>query len=615
MTWRLALAPFLAAAIVVVAAAGCARDEPADPPTPKAPATPVDPAAPTGTAAEPQAPKTPRPANTPLPPRAASKPPTPTATPTPDRVITIGHWGDQFPVLHDSQVVTAPGQMRDTMAPWRDGGGNRLFSTHVFGTPFMLNEKGEARPWIATAITSNEDLTVWTMKLREHAVFQDGTPITAADFKAYWEHGGKPENAVAWGGASLTLGEIKGWGPLRAGEAAEAVGLRVVDDHTLKIEIESPNAAWPLYMATWHIGISKLEQILADESWGNAPIGAGPFSLAYDPQTGLTELTRVDLAGKHWNGPKHSHYGDGYPFIEKVVLPNIPDQQARLIMFEDGELDLMTIDRETYEAALDPSHPFNPLLYASPSGGLSFILLQIDKAPVHDLMIRRALAHGQDMEKIVGAIWGRTATHAKGLISSLLPCHDSAANYQPYDPDLARQSLFASTYSHVDRLPSLMVDLHRPDTISMGAAMRQYWKNNLGAELDILKRETGLPRREASQLYRLRMDSRIPDSTQVVSNLARGYFVETLPGTSPQRRAGSDYLDALAELARSVPLDHPDRCTVFQAFEEEYMDKVYMIPIREVDPIRWVVQPWLRGFESTFNLDFNTLTTAYVARH
>ena len=56
-------------------------------------------------------------------------------------------------------------------------------------------------PWIATAITSNEDFTVWTMKLRQYAVFQDGTPITAADFKAYWEHGAKPENAVAWGGA------------------------------------------------------------------------------------------------------------------------------------------------------------------------------------------------------------------------------------------------------------------------------------------------------------------------------------------------------------------------------------------------------------------------------
>ena len=64
-----------------------------------------------------------------------------------------------------------------------------------------------------------------------------------------------------------------------------------------------------------------------------------------------------------------------------------------------------------------------------------------------------------------------------------------------------------------------------------------------------------------------------------------------------------------------MPLDHPERCAAFQAVEQEYLDKVYMIPIREVDPVRWVVQPWLVGFESTFNQDFNTLTTAYVVRH
>ena len=54
-------------------------------------------------------------------------------------------------------------------------------------------------PWIATSWESNDDFTVWTYKLREDAVFQDGTPLTAADFKAYWEHGAKPENIVAWG--------------------------------------------------------------------------------------------------------------------------------------------------------------------------------------------------------------------------------------------------------------------------------------------------------------------------------------------------------------------------------------------------------------------------------
>ncbi len=78
---------------------------------------------------------------------------------------------------------------------------------------------------------------------------------------------------------------------------------------------------------------------------------------------------------------------------------------------------------------------------------------------------------------------------------------------------------------------------------------------------------------------------------------------------------GYPVLDALVKYARSLPFDHPERCAAFQAIEQEYPDKVYMIPIREVDAVRWVVQPWLRGFESTFNLDFNTLSTAYVAKH
>ena len=485
------------------------------------------------------------------------------------------------------------------MAPWRDGGGNRLFSTHVFGTPFMLNEKGDLLPWIATAITSNDDFTVWTMKLREDAVFQDGTPITAADFKAYWEHGAKPGNRIGWGGASLTLGDIRGWKLLRAGDATEAEGLRVVDYHTLEIELESPNAAWPLFLAAWHVGISKLEQVLADDDWGNAPIGAGPFGLTYDPETGLTELTRVDLVGRHWNGPHDT------PIIEKLVLPNIEDDHQRLLMFENGELDVMRVDTETYQAALDPGHPFNPMLYVSPYGGLWYIRLRTIDVPLEDLLVRRALARGVDMESIVSAVWGPTVTHAKGLISSLVPCHNPDADYLPYDPDLARQQLVESTYGSGPDVPLLKVDLHRPHMVAMGVAMKEYWKDNLDVELDVLKRETGVPRRESSQFYRISIGSWIPDPIHIV-NIA---VVRDSIGYHTLRA------DTLAEQVRSLPLDHPDRCAVVQAFEKEYFNGSPIIPIREIDPVRWVVQPWLRGFESTFNLDFNTLTTAYVARH
>ena len=574
---------------VAVLAAGCGGGEPEEPPTPVVAAQPADPAAP-GTAGAVVAPKTPRPADTPLPARTAAEPPTPSP---PDATLTA-----VVVDLHHSQVVTAPGPGQAPVAPWRDWGGNRLFSTHVFGTPFMLNEKSELQPWIAVGITPNEDDTVWTMKLREDAVFQDGTPITAGDFKAYWEYGARPENRVAWGGASLTLKDIRGWEDLSAGDVTEAEGLRVVDDHTLEIELSEPNAAWPLYMATWHVGISKLGQVEAHENWANAPIGAGPFSLTYDPDTGLTKLTRVDLVNRRWNGPHDT------PIIEKLVLPNIEDAQARLIMFENGDLDLLKIDRETHEMAIDPEHP---LLYESPYGGLWYIYMKRDMYPLEDFHVRKALAHGQDMERIVRAVWGPTATHAKGLISSLLPCHDPDANHQPYDPDLARQYLSESTYRKASRLPSLMIDLSRSDMVAMGVAVKEYWKDNLGVELDILKRESGMPRRSDAQLSRTSLGAWVPDPIHIVDVFA----VEGTPW-------GPEYLPGLAAITQytsSFPLDDPYRCHHFGAFEEEYLDKVYMIPIREMDPIRWLVQPWLRGFESTFNLDFNTLATAYVAKH
>ena len=146
------------APVVVVLAAGCGGGEPADPSTPQAAAHASDPAAPSATASDLGVREPPEPADTPLPPRPAAEPPTPVAPAATPTAATGRVQPRPSPTaprldLHDSQIVTSPGRMRSTMAPWRDGGGNRLFSTHVFGTPFMLNEKGDLLPWIATAIT------------------------------------------------------------------------------------------------------------------------------------------------------------------------------------------------------------------------------------------------------------------------------------------------------------------------------------------------------------------------------------------------------------------------------------------------------------------------------
>ena len=215
----------LIAAIAVFGA--CAAEEAADPVAPQAAVAPADPAQPQAADGAPAAPRAAMAADTPLPAQAAADPDAPQAADTGpaaprQRVETRTGPAVSGPELHDTQTVTTVGRFRSTMAPWRDGGGNRPFSTQVFGPPFLIDQKGNVFPWVATGITSDESLQVWTLKFREDAVFQDGTPITAADYKAYWEHGAKPENIVAWGGASLTLGDIVGWEELRAGDVIES---------------------------------------------------------------------------------------------------------------------------------------------------------------------------------------------------------------------------------------------------------------------------------------------------------------------------------------------------------------------------------------------------------
>ena len=508
--------------------------------------------------------------------------------------------------LHDLQEIRVP-DGHGGGPPWRDRGVQRIFSPWVYGTIYQIDRSGAVRPYIGVGHDVNEDMTVWTIRLREDAVFQDGTPITAADVKAYWEHGAKPINIlIIVYYTALSLYDIKGWEDLRAGDATEAEGLVVIDDHTLEITTAVPFPTWPLSMAAWNTGISKLDQVLSDELWFTYPIGAGPYKWTTDPDT-KQFVAQADVA-EFW-GPS--------PSIKTLRGLNVTDDKVKLIMFENGELDLMTIDSATYEAALDPSHPFNPLLRVTPYGGLWYIKNRIDMAPLEDLQVRRALAHGADMRSIVRAVWGPAEEFATGLISPFIPCHDPDAEGHVYDPDLARQELASSAYGSAEDLPPLLIDLARPLMVDMGVALKEYWKDNLGVELDVLKREHSKPRREGSQFRRLSIGSWIPDPIQIVNNLTK------ITGNDPPWEmellsdipGGYPVLDALLEHARSLPLDDPERCAAFQAVEEEYMDKVHMMPIRWVGGVKWVVQPWVVGFESTSNLDINTLPWMYVLQH
>ena len=483
---------------------------------------------------------------------------------------------------------------------WQDGGRimTQGYGYWVYGTLTQIDKDGVPQPYIAASWTQSEDGKVFTIKIRDDVVYQDGTPFTAADVKAFWEHGAKPENIASWGGASFTIGTIEGWEELRAGDTSQATGLIVIDDRTLEIRYPFPNAGAPLEWGVWNAGFMKLEQALSDPQAFNHPIGVGPYRLTMN----VDALTFEAVADATWWGPQ--------PNIEKIIGLGIQDEQVALIALENGEVDYYLAGGKTLEEALKPGTTFYGLTYESQGNGSVYWNFRTDQTPLEDLLVRKALVHGADNESILRAVYGAPAVidYPTGLVGAGLPCHNADRSGYAYDPDLARQSLAESTYA--GKVPVLQIDNHVPQHLNASVAVKEYWKDNLNVELDILRREQGMERREDSQLRRTAGGSMHGDPAGLVRALTD---TSSTSGLTPIE-GGYPVLQALLDHMNSLPLGQ-ERCEAMWAVENEFLNNYYIMPQTWTSKKVWIIQPWLKGFEAGTPNNITSMPWMYILKH
>jgi ABC-type transport system substrate-binding protein len=280
-------------------------------------------------------------------------------------------------------------------------------------------------------------------------------------------------------------------------------------------------------------------------------------------------------------------------------------------MFDNGELDFNNLLSPAFGAASESDSPHNPFLYVSSYGGQAFFKNKLDIAPMEDLLVRRAMVHAVDWGTLVPAVYGRVTPYATSLISPTLPCHNPDAKGHVYDPTLAREEMATSSYGGPENLPPILMDIAtKPHNIT-AQALKEYWKDNINLNLDLLISAPGSPRREGSQFNRASAGAWIPDAMMYVNMFTRTDSTSFLTPLSD----GYPILAALADYARSLAPDDPDRCDALNAFSDEIYDKAYFMPLNFTVGVPWLVQPWLKGFKSTNNVDFQSLTTAYVVQH
>ena len=286
----------------------------------------------------------------------------------------------------------------------------------IYEDLFGLDKDGKIIPKLGTSLKISPDQKTFTVTLRRGVKFSNGEPFTA---QAYSDHFKRAMKATM---VNFIKGQI---GPLQDVVAIDdyTVEFRMSRSHTgFKAALTGPfQFFWvnaPKHAKNMRAFVSKL------------PVGTGPYMLdSWDQGVSLT-LVR---------NPNYRHPEKQY--LDKIVMPLISREEARLNGLKAGNLDLY-ITNSGKIAKLAEKDP-NIEVFGQVDQGSGIVALDTSKPPLNDIRVRKALAHAVDrkveVQAALGGVGGILATDWFGPKSKWY-C-GGKTSYPEYDPAKAKALL------------------------------------------------------------------------------------------------------------------------------------------------------------------------------
>ena len=308
--------------------------------------------------------------------------------------------------------------------------GNYVFSHMVFADPHNyeyipdLPERWEISP-------SGDSYTFF---LRKNATWHDGTPVTAHDVEFTFQTYINPDSLVR---VPKSLEMVKGARAVIEGEADSTTGITVIDDHTIKFDMEFPtgvflNALYLKPVLPKHVlGELAMNEIDGDKFFVDGMMGSGPYTFVQHQPDNFLEFEA------------NPDYYFGRPKVDRVFMHVIPSPDATQIAMQRGEIDVSRrggLSIEGYKAFIqDPRFVVNAVAAQMTNAGYGFNL----RNPwFQDRRVRHAWLMAIDRRKLVD-------TYANGLgniYNSTLHLPPGSHSPEmdalyPYDPKAARALL------------------------------------------------------------------------------------------------------------------------------------------------------------------------------
>ena len=272
------------------------------------------------------------------------------------------------------------------------------------------NGDNEVIPGLASSWEFDEADCTYTFHLEEDVEWHDGEKFTADDVKFTIDAIMDPEN-----------------GSENAPNYEDVEEITVIDEHTISFRLAAPNVAFLDYMTMAVLPEHLLQgEDMQESAFFRHPIGTGPYKLENWDEGQSIVLTRNEA------------YFRGMPEIEKVIFKIVPDDNAKAIQMESGELDLALLTPKDARNFANRKEYVCYDMKTSDYRGILFNFQHIFWKKNRDII--PAICYAIDREAIIDAVLLGQGIPAYGPLQRNLYNNEEVEHYD-YNPEKAREVL------------------------------------------------------------------------------------------------------------------------------------------------------------------------------
>jgi peptide/nickel transport system substrate-binding protein len=272
-------------------------------------------------------------------------------------------------------------------------GGDTVFLSTMYNSLVALEKLTPDQSQSLAEKWEIADPTTINFTLRKGITFHDGTPFNAAAVKYNMERILNPANKATW-----------------ATQLASIDRVETPDENTARFILKQPDSS--LLFALSGIYGNGIVSPTAVEKWGkdfrSHPVGTGPFVLdQWIPGTGVTVKRNPNYWEKAPGGAK------SLPYVDEVTISAIPDSTVRYANLQTGDSDMGGIDSKDIAGA-KKNGDLNVVSGLPGAGCPSVLTFNLDKAPMDNLNLRKAMAFALDPTVVAKNVYFDLAVPADG---------------------------------------------------------------------------------------------------------------------------------------------------------------------------------------------------------